>query len=182
MNNLEELADLVQRRNSLSKEITPIIGRPALIGHLGEYIASRIFDIELEVSAVNKGFDGRFRSGPHVGKSVNVKWYAKKEGLLDIRVDAVPDYYMVLTGPPAKVLHSRGEHRPWLIDSTYLFDAARLIDCLARKQVRIGTATSVSSVLWHSAEVFPIATNPLLPLTRDQVVMLSLFSLRECAG
>jgi hypothetical protein len=33
-------------------------------GHLGEWIASVVFDIELESSASAKGIDGRFRSGP----------------------------------------------------------------------------------------------------------------------
>src|SRR5436190_16511565 len=79
MEDLTQLAELIRRRNALGKDITQIIGRPSLIGHLGEYIAARVFDITLEESAINKGFDGRFCKGPLVGKSVNVKWYAKKD-------------------------------------------------------------------------------------------------------
>ena len=44
-----------------------IVGRPALIGHVGEYIASRVFGIALEHSAANKGYDGRFTDGPLAG-------------------------------------------------------------------------------------------------------------------
>jgi hypothetical protein len=41
-----------------------IIQRPMASGHLGEWVASRIFDIELAAVAVEPGFDGRFRSLP----------------------------------------------------------------------------------------------------------------------
>jgi hypothetical protein len=181
MDELVQLADLIRRRNALGREITQIIGRPSLIGHLGEYIASRVFNISLEASAVNKGFDGRFCSGPLSGKSVNIKWYAKREGLLDIRVDAVPDFYMVLAGPPAKILHSRGEDRPWLIDFAYLFEANSLIQHLQLKQLKLGVATSISKDLWQAAEVFPNARNTLHPLMKDQCSMLSLFSSNDCA-
>jgi hypothetical protein len=47
-------------------------------GHLGEWIASQIFDIQLEASAVTAAVDGRFRGGPLAGRSANVKWYLKK--------------------------------------------------------------------------------------------------------
>ena len=65
-----QLAELIRERNEVAWRITQLIGRPAQIGHIGEWIASRTFDIELEVSAVAKGIDGRFRSGPLQGKSV----------------------------------------------------------------------------------------------------------------
>jgi hypothetical protein len=42
-------------------------------GHLGEWIAVQVLDIELEVSAVSAGIDGHFRSGPLQGRTVNVK-------------------------------------------------------------------------------------------------------------
>jgi hypothetical protein len=180
MKELKELAELIRQRNALGKEITRIIGRPGQVGHLGEFIAARVFDIALETSAVNKGFDGRIRSGPLAGKSVNIKWYAKKEGLLDIRVDAVPDFYLVLTGPPTKVLHSRGEDRPWLIDAAYLFDAVPLVERLRLKELQLGVATSVRKDLWIAAEVFPKPNNAALRLSADQCALLSLFSSNSC--
>ena len=61
---LERLADLIRERNANEVAITGIVGRPAQLGHIGEYIASRIFDIELEQDAAHRGSDGQFRSGP----------------------------------------------------------------------------------------------------------------------
>jgi hypothetical protein len=44
---LERLAELLRERNRVSTEIAALIGRPALNSHVGEYIASQVFDIEL---------------------------------------------------------------------------------------------------------------------------------------
>jgi hypothetical protein len=66
------MADLIRRRNAAGQEITALISRPARIGHIGEHIASAIFGIALAESAVNKGFDGRFRSRPLAGRSVRL--------------------------------------------------------------------------------------------------------------
>ena len=81
MHDLTKLAQLIKQRNLLEEEITAVIGRPAQIGHLGEYIAAQIFDIQLEESAVAKGIDGYFQSSPIKNRSVNIKWYAKQEGI-----------------------------------------------------------------------------------------------------
>ena len=43
-------------------------------GHLGEWIAAQVFDIELERSAY---IGGQFRTGPLQGQTVNMKWYLK---------------------------------------------------------------------------------------------------------
>ena len=87
-----------------------------------EWIAQEIFRVTLEENAVQKGFDGRFADGPLVGKTVNVKWYGKREGLLDINPDSVPDYYLVMTGPKAVARTSRGQTRPLVITEVFLFD------------------------------------------------------------
>jgi hypothetical protein len=73
MDDLTQLADLIKKRNSLERQITALIGRPAQIGHIGEYIASRIFRIVLEESASHKSMDGRFSDGPLKGGTVNIK-------------------------------------------------------------------------------------------------------------
>ena len=62
MNDLEKLASEIAKMNSIGTKISEITQRPATIGHTGEYIASKIFDIELEESASAKGIDGHFRS------------------------------------------------------------------------------------------------------------------------
>jgi hypothetical protein len=89
-------------------------------GHLGEWLASRIFDIQLEESAATQGYDGRFRTGPLVGRTVNVKWYMKRTGLLDTTDYPKLDYYLVLTGPPAPAGSSRGLTRPWCVQGVFL--------------------------------------------------------------
>ena len=60
---LEQLASLLARRNAIDEQIAALIGRPAIRGHVGEWIAHEIFGVTLEESAVQKGFDGRFADG-----------------------------------------------------------------------------------------------------------------------
>ncbi len=172
---LRRLAGLIVEHNRIAAQMTALIGRPAIIGHLGEYIASKVFDIRLEVSAVNKGFDGRFASGPLAGKTVDVKFYGKLEGLLDIRVDAVPDFYLVLTGPRSPAMTSRGEERLWSIEGVYLFDAPALVERLRARGLRLGVATSVRREHWEAAEVYPVARCRTQVLSDHQRGMLSLF-------
>jgi len=109
---LEKLPALLAEMNSIEDRISEITQRPATIGHTGEYIASRIFDIELEESASAKAIDGHFRNGTLAGKTVNIKWYSKQEYLLDITPDFLPDYYLVMTGPKTLEGTSKGGIRP----------------------------------------------------------------------
>ena len=175
MHDLAKLAALISRKNAVAEEIAAIIRRPALIGHVGEYIASRIFGIYLEESAVSKGIDGRFADGPLAGASVNIKWYTKHEGLLDITPEALPDYYLVLAGPKAPAVSSRGSIRPWLIRSVFLFDAKVLVKKLEERPVKIGVATSVTRAVWQEAEVYPTQRSGELILTEEQREILLLF-------
>jgi hypothetical protein len=91
---LAELGALLRERNVVDERIGRLIGRPMTAGHAGEWIASQIFDIELEPGATAKAIDGRFRSGVLAGKSVNVKWYLKREGILDMTEAPELDYYL----------------------------------------------------------------------------------------
>jgi hypothetical protein len=77
---VRRIAELLRDRNSIDAHIAAIMQRPMTSGHLGEWIAAQVFDIELEASAVAAGIDGIFRSGPLGGATVNVKWYLKREG------------------------------------------------------------------------------------------------------
>jgi hypothetical protein len=94
-------------------------------GHLGKWIAARIFGIALEPSATATAIDGRFTSGVLRDRTVNVRWYLKREGLLDVTPsDALDDYLvLVMTGPAAPPAHSRDGVRPRCRTSVYLFDA-----------------------------------------------------------
>ena len=164
---VERIAGLLAARNRIDAEIGALIERPMTAGHLGEWLAARVFDIELEPSATAAGIDGHFRSGPLGGSSVNIKWYLKLEGLLDM-TDPGPDVYLVLAGPRAVASSSRGQLRPWCVDAVYLFDGPVLLETQRARGVRTGTASSVPKALWDDAEVHPRARCPLLSLSTDQ--------------
>lgn len=77
---VKRITELLRERNAVDAEIATIVHRPMTSGHLGEWIASRVFDIELEPTATATAIDGRFRSGSLRGRTVNIKWYLKREG------------------------------------------------------------------------------------------------------
>lgn len=174
MNTIIELAQLLKTKNEIDDLIAGKINRPALTGHIGEYIASRIFDIKLCDSATNPAIDGVFISGELKGKSVNIKYYSKEEHLLDITPKLLPDYYLVMTGPKENASHSKGKTRPFVIKSVFLFDAMQLVEILANRKVKIGVATSVISSLWEDAKIFPCESN-LLELNDKQKTLLQYF-------
>ena len=173
---IAHIAALLHERNSIDAGIAKIIGRPVTAGHLGEWIASRIFGIALEESAANQGFDGRFRSGALEGCTVNIKWYMKRTGLLDTTEFPDLDYYLVLAGPPAPAGTSRGISRPWCIQAVFLFDARDVYAGQAARGVRSGIASSVIRKHWDAAEIYPQARSHLLTATPEQVQMLQMFS------
>jgi hypothetical protein len=179
---VRELAALLAERNAVDARIAALIGRPALPGHVGEWLAAEVFDIELAASAIEKGIDGWFRGVPQPGASVNIKLYGKREGILDLTQDNPPDFYLVITGPRSQAGHSRGAHRPLQVDAIYLFETAAVVaDIRARAAARartplIGTASSVRSKLWQRAEVYPHATNAALALSDEQIAVLALFA------
>ena len=169
---MEHLASLIKQRNAFDLEISTVLGRPVLQGHFGEFVAARIFDIALHDSAAHKGNDGQFTVGPLAGKTVNIKYYPKREGILDMNPNSHPDFYLVFTGPKSTTASSLGGHRPWVIENVYLFDSAVLVGKL---NVKIGTATSVRQQFWDDAEVYPY-DNPSFRLTEAQRNSLELFS------
>lgn len=174
---LKKLSDSIKEKNKIELTIAKVIDRPAIIGHAGEYIASKIFYIDLETSAVTRSIDGYFSEGNIKGKSVNIKWYGKKENLLDITPDYLPDYYLVMTGPSTPAISSRGCTRPWSINSVFLFNSVKLVNILKSFGIKIGIATSVRSYLWDEAEIFPNQRNPELVLSDEQISMLNLFKM-----
>ena len=177
MSNLKQLASLLARRNAIDEKITALIGRPAISGHVGEWIAQEIFKVKLAKSANRKGFDGRFTGGPLAKKMVNVKWYGKRDGKLDINPDGVPDYYLVMTGPKAGAMTSRGQTRPWVITEVFLFDAPTLVEQFRMQKRRLGVAASVRQHEWEAARVYPkAALGARLTLTDAQREALKLFA------
>jgi hypothetical protein len=173
---LLEAAALLRARNEIDAKLASLVDRPITSGHLGEWIAAEIFDIELEASAAAEAIDGRFRSGALAGKTVNIKWYLKRENVLDMTSSELLDYYLVLSGPTSTVNTSRGGARPWVIENVYLFDARALSEELVRRGVKVGVAASVRAAQWQAAEVYPIQSNPHLPVSERQAELLREFS------
>jgi hypothetical protein len=162
MERLGMLSKLLGERNQIDKQLAALIGRPPSVGALGEYVAAAIFDVQLESSAVTQGMDGRFRSGPLAGRTVDIKSYGKREGLLDLPThDAPADFHLVLTGPKGGAVSSRGATRPWIVDAVFVFDTERLMAQL-RGRVKIGIATSVAACFWEEAEIYPRERSPFL--------------------
>jgi len=176
MSDLKKLSDLIYERNRIGKSISKIIGRPALSSHIGEYIASNIFNIELEESATSKGIDGRFTEGPLKGKTVNIKIYGKREGFLDISLGNLADYYLVLTGPKTTPKSSKGETRPIVISNVYLFNMVKLLKELRKRKLKIGIATSVANQYWKEAEINPVNMNREYSITESQRDQIKLFT------
>jgi hypothetical protein len=172
---LQFLASLLKSRNTVDGKIANIIGRPTHLQDVGEYIASAIFGLALDDSASHKGSSGRFTHGPLAGHSVDIQWYVRRDGELNIKPDALPDYYLVLAGPKSGVATMRSLANPWIIESVFLFDAHKLNEVLRERNVKIGAATSVIGVLWDRAEIFPRQVNNLLLLSEEQRSLLALF-------
>jgi hypothetical protein len=171
-----DLARLIHAKIEVDAGIARIIGRPCQIGHAGEWIASRIFDIDLHPSAVTAASDGIFRSGPLAGRSANIKWYGMREGILDIHPGPGPDLYLVMCGPRSTAMSSRGRVRPWVISTVHVFEHERLVAHLRDRRVKISTASSLPNAVWDEAEAYPRPTTPLLTLTADQRELLALFA------
>ena len=169
----------MRSRNAIDKKIAALIGRPAIRGHIGEWIAQEIFRVTLEKDANQKIIDGRFADGPLDKKTVNVKWYGKRERILDIKPDpdGVLDYYLVMTGSPAGAVTSRGQTRPLVITEVFLFNAPELVKRLRKRGVNLGVATSVRQHEWEEARVYPEAAASVpLTLTDAQREELKLFA------
>ena len=173
---VHKIATLLHERNVIDEKIAAVIDRPMTAGHLGRWIAAQAFDIELETSAITAAIDGRFRAGPLQGRTVNVKWYLKREGLIDMTESSTLDYYLILAGPASAAMSSRGGHRPWCIETVYLFDAKQLLDEQQTRRVKTGIASSVRAAQWAAAEIYPRATNRTLPMSSVQVELLKLFA------
>ncbi len=176
MGALEKLAELIKNKNLIEEQISSIIERPAFPGHIGEFIASHIFDIALHESAIKKGSDGKFNSGTLMGRSVNVKLYSKQSGILDLNLQFPSEYYLVLTGPKSFAVSSRGQYKPMIINSVFLFETTKLFDELKQRGVKIGIAASLTREQWNKAEIYPNQTNNILILSNEQQNQLALFS------
>jgi hypothetical protein len=97
--------------------------------------------------------------------------------MLDTTADPSLAYYLVLCGPKATTMTSRGGTRPWAIENVYLFDAAQLRADQARRGIKSGVASSVRAELWSAAEIYPRAAAPWLAVAAEQAAALAQFRL-----
>jgi hypothetical protein len=165
---LAVLAELIRSKNAIDNQIAALVNRPALPGHVGEFIAARIFGIRLYSSATHAHSDGEFIDGALAGRTVNVKWYLKREGGVDLTPDCDCDFHLVMTGPQSWAIRTEGATRPWIITSVHLFDTQQLIADQRARGVQVGVASSAREAQWHAAEIYPQPRNPLLVLTPQQ--------------
>jgi hypothetical protein len=175
---LERLAKLIRERNRVDADISEIIARPALASHLGEFIAAAILNLKLNANATKAAFDARFCEGQFKGKTVNIKCYGKREGILDLNEAQLPDFYLVMTGPLSSAATSRNGIRPFLIDEVFLFDAQKLLEAQRMRGVKFGVASSVPKRLWDQARIFPMNDLAPFPLPDEACRLLSLFCSR----
>lgn len=174
MSDLPQLASLIKSRNTIDSKMATLIGRPVQVQSVGEYIASVIFGIALEEVTPHKSSDGRFTRGPLAGRTVDIQWHPRHDGILHLKTDPLPDFYLVFVGSKeATMFHNLSI--PWVIEAVYLFDARELYTALRERGVLIGKGTSITGPLWERAEIYPAQRNTGLMLTSEEKEMLALF-------
>lgn len=172
---LRQAALLLAERDRLDAQLAALVGRPSSVGALGEWIAGLVFDINLEQAGNKRGYDGRFTGAPRPGATVNVKWYGRRD-VLDLTPAHLPDFYLVLAGPPGAASSSRGTHVPFRIEGAYLFEAPRIVATLRERGVGVGTGSSVRVSDWEAARIHPARPTSPWELTAEQHRRLDLFA------
>jgi hypothetical protein len=175
MTNLPRLAELIRSRNTVESNIANLLGCEVNLSNLGERIAAAIFGIRLIPAATSNGFVGIFTNPALTGKTVDVRWYPRRDSFMNVHIDPAPDYTLVLAGPKIEPDEARALVNPWVITSVYLFSMQELLATLRARGVRVGTRISVNSQLWERAEIFPVQHNTTLVLTGEQRQLLQLF-------
>lgn len=175
MSNLPRLAELLRARNTIESNIANLLGSGTSQNIVGEYIAASIFGITLIPSSHHSEFAGIFSTQPLIGQTVDIQWYARREGFLNVHNLPAPAYYLVLAGPKQESSTTRALVNPWLISSVHLFASDELLVALHERGVQIGSHTSVINQLWERAEIFPVQYNKTLILTSEQRQLLQLF-------
>jgi len=174
VSDLPQLASLLKSRNTIDSKIATLIGHPVQAQSVGEHIASVIFGIALEEPTPHKTSDGRFTRGPLAGHTVDIQWHPRHDGILHLKTDPLPDYYLVLVGSKeAAMFHNLSI--PWVIESVFLFDAGELYTALRERGVQIGKSTSITGPLWERAEIYPVQRNTRLVLSNEERAQIALF-------
>jgi hypothetical protein len=169
------VARLIRQRNEMDGEITRIINRPVVGGHLAAWLANELFDVDLEPVGSADTLDGRFTSGALATRTVNIQWIGERNGYFDTTSSDQPDFRLVFTGPKALALTREGVVRAMRIDGCYLFDDRLLRAQQLARGASVGAPSSVPAAEWEAAEIFPRPNNPLLRVDPEAVRLLDLF-------
>ena len=108
---LAQAAALLRERNAIDVELAGLIHRLMTSGHLGGGLPRRSLTSNSEHQLLRQALMAVSRSGPLSGRTVNIKWSLKREGLLDMTESVALDYYLVLTGPPSPYRRQMGAVR-----------------------------------------------------------------------
>jgi hypothetical protein len=131
------MAALLRARNEADAVIAGLLRRPAEQGHLGEWLAVRLLELEPAPSARS----ARVRSP--AGRSTS-KSYGALQGILDLHEDdAATDEYLVLSGTREAAGSSRGALGPLAVAHVHLIEGRPLIADLRSRGIKIGIASSV---------------------------------------
>lgn len=175
MSDLARLAELLHARNTVESNIANLLNCSANLSSVGEYIAANIFGITLIPSAQHSEFEGIFAHGQLAGKTVDIQWYPRREGFMNIHPQRSPDFYLVMAGPRQESSTTRALVNPWLITSVHLFESSELLAALHERGVQIGSHTSIINQFWERSEIFPQLHNQSLLLTDEQRQLLQMF-------
>lgn len=170
MEKIEEFSQLIHQRNEIDHKIVKYIEWPAEKGHIAEWIASKVFPIELNGNSNQPEYDGVFNSGSLKGKFVDIKYHAVNNHLLNINSKLTNDVYLlVFTGPYETAQSSRDKDRPFCISNIYLFNENELYMEL-KDRVKISVATSVKKKYWDENEIYPNSKKNLdIELNREAI-------------
>ena len=122
-----------------------------------------------------QGAAGEFTSGPLAGRSVSVRNYSTDQGVLDIRLDALPDFFLVLTGRGRPRRHPAAPPSRGPSNRPTCSRRPRSSSSSVARGVKIGVATSVRRHIWDDAEIYPSPNNGTLRLTPALISMIALF-------
>lgn len=175
MSDLARLAQLVRARNTVESNIANLLRCSVNLNDIGEYIAATIFGITLIPSTHHSEFAGIFAHDHLAGKTVDIQWYPRREGFMNVHSQPAPDFYLVFAGPRQESSTTRALVNPWLITSVHLFESNELLAALHERGVQIGSHTSIINQFWERSEIFPQARNTILTLTDEQRQLLRLF-------
>gem|GEM_PF-1480306 len=146
---LSDFADALRRRRAADDDLSRILGLPVERWNLCELVTARALDVEVELSSVEWGQVGVFRSGPLAGSRVSVRFYSAMEPLRPTAPEPPCDHHVAILGPP-------DTRFPELIHGIYLFEVAWIFEEMERS----GGLMAQVDEAWDAFKVFPGSFSP----------------------